>query len=201
MSTPYVPPKVANHRALIEAAIRLSEERGLGRFTADELAAAAGVSRRTVFNHFDSVDQAVYEALFSGMEEILRQAVTAMHHLPPETDRLGQAFDFLERAILALDLRPAFQRLSQLLAEGADTDLTFMVWQRTVMQQIGEELSDAIVQAAPRLDRFEVTVMAGSALAACAIAYTEWASAPDVDGTALGRIVGKALHQLKKGYA
>ena len=46
--------KYHNRRAIIDAAAALAAERGLGRFTVNDLADRAGVSRRTIFNYFAS---------------------------------------------------------------------------------------------------------------------------------------------------
>lgn len=44
------------HKALLHAAKKLFEEKGLGNVTIDEIAEAADVSRSTFFTHFNSLD-------------------------------------------------------------------------------------------------------------------------------------------------
>ncbi|HSL59895.1 MAG TPA: TetR/AcrR family transcriptional regulator [Acidimicrobiales bacterium] len=51
--------KQETRRSLVLAALALVDERGLDAVTIDEIAAAAGVSTRTFFNHFDSKEDAV----------------------------------------------------------------------------------------------------------------------------------------------
>ncbi|MCO1337830.1 hypothetical protein BJH93_02835 [Kocuria polaris] len=51
--------KEATAAALIDHARRLTAERGLAGFTVEELAEAAGVSRRTFFNYFQTKEDAV----------------------------------------------------------------------------------------------------------------------------------------------
>ncbi|MCH5450323.1 TetR/AcrR family transcriptional regulator [Bacillus cereus] len=46
--------KQATRAAIIEAAVSLLSENGLGNFTAEDLADAVGISRRTFFNYFPS---------------------------------------------------------------------------------------------------------------------------------------------------
>lgn len=67
--TPLTPPtdkrealKWRNRRAIVQAAAQLARERGLEGFTVKDLAAEAGVSRRTVFNHFARTEDAVLGA-------------------------------------------------------------------------------------------------------------------------------------------
>ncbi|MEN0128061.1 MAG: TetR/AcrR family transcriptional regulator [Brevundimonas sp.] len=51
----------ANHEAIASTALALANEHGLDGFTLDDLARAAGISRRTFFNHFASKEEAVVE--------------------------------------------------------------------------------------------------------------------------------------------
>lgn len=51
--------KAKSRKAILDAAAALMRERRSTDFSVDELAAAADVSRRTVFNHFDSLEAVV----------------------------------------------------------------------------------------------------------------------------------------------
>ena len=51
--------KAATRRAIAEAALALLRARGVGRFTVEDIASAAGVSRRTFFNYFPSREAAL----------------------------------------------------------------------------------------------------------------------------------------------
>jgi AcrR family transcriptional regulator len=51
--------KLQTRAALIEAALRLVDERGLAAVTVEEISAAADVSTRTFFNYFASKDEAI----------------------------------------------------------------------------------------------------------------------------------------------
>jgi AcrR family transcriptional regulator len=60
---------------IVQAATALLDERGAGGFSVDEVASRAGVSRRTVFNHFGSIDHlvvAVGTDMLSGLIDSLR---------------------------------------------------------------------------------------------------------------------------------
>ncbi|MEK8226313.1 TetR/AcrR family transcriptional regulator [Oerskovia sp. M15] len=53
--------KARHRRAIVDAAAALIGESGGTDFSVDELAGRADVSRRTVFNHFGSLDEVVTE--------------------------------------------------------------------------------------------------------------------------------------------
>jgi AcrR family transcriptional regulator len=59
-------------RALQEAAIALTGQRGLAAVTVEDIAAAAGVSRRTFFNHFPTKAAALFDPDPSDAERLAR---------------------------------------------------------------------------------------------------------------------------------
>src|ERR1700677_4577014 len=59
-------------RALQNAAIELVGRRGLAEVTVEEIAAAAGVSRRTFFNHFPTKAAALFDPDPSDAERLAR---------------------------------------------------------------------------------------------------------------------------------
>jgi AcrR family transcriptional regulator len=69
--------KTANRDAIAAAALELLRSRGIGEFTVDDIAAAAGVSRRTFFNYFSSAEAAIasftQKYLDSVIEQLLRR--------------------------------------------------------------------------------------------------------------------------------
>lgn len=106
----------ARHReALVDAANALIHERSSATMTADEIASRAGVSRRTVFNHFGSVDEIVTAAC----TRELAAAVDAMQEASAQGARHGAssspAFDALAHIFTTLDLTPTVSYLAVVL--------------------------------------------------------------------------------------
>src|ERR1700675_1472991 len=56
-------PRGGSRDAIVEAAVRLFLERGFGSVSMDELAEAAGVARRTLYNQFASKEEIFREML------------------------------------------------------------------------------------------------------------------------------------------
>ena len=90
--------------AIVAAAERLFLERGFGAVSMDELAAAAGVARRTLYNQFTSKEEIFLEML-------LRVAAQLETAFPPGIETQGDVEDVLRlvaRMILALHKRPDY---------------------------------------------------------------------------------------------
>ena len=76
--------KRAAREAIAAAASRLFAERGFDAVTVAEVAAAADVSEKTVFNHFPTKE----DLAFAGRERGLMQLVAAIRERPPGTSVL-----------------------------------------------------------------------------------------------------------------
>ena len=71
---------------ILSAFLELSKTRGFYRVTMDELAAEAGVSKRTLYRYFRSKEEmieAVLEKLMANIESLIKEFV-ASHHKPDE---------------------------------------------------------------------------------------------------------------------
>ena len=97
-------PRGGSREAIVGAAQRLFLERGFGAVSMDELASAAGVARRTVYNQFTSKEEIFREMLL----RVSAQLETA---LPPGIETQGDVEDVLRlvaRMILALHKDPEY---------------------------------------------------------------------------------------------
>ena len=93
-----------SREAIVDAAQRLFLERGFGAVSMDDLAAAAGVARRTLYNQFTSKEEIFREMLL----RVSGQLETA---LPPGIETQGDVEEVLRlvaRMILALHKNPEY---------------------------------------------------------------------------------------------
>ena len=93
-----------SREAIVEAAERLFLERGFGSVSMDELAEAAGVARRTLYNQFASKEEIFREML-------LRVSGQLEHAFPPGIETQGDVEDVLRliaRVILELHKQPEY---------------------------------------------------------------------------------------------
>ena len=89
---------------IVEAAERRFLERGFGAVSMDELAEAAGVARRTLYNQF-----AGKEVIFREM--LLRFSAQLEDAIPPGVETRGsveEVLDLIARAIVSLHRRPGY---------------------------------------------------------------------------------------------
>ena len=93
-----------SREAIVEAAERLFLDRGFGAVTMDELAEAAGVARRTLYNQFASKEEIFREML-------LRVSAQLEHAFPPGIETRGEVEEVLRlvaRMILGLHKNPEY---------------------------------------------------------------------------------------------
>jgi AcrR family transcriptional regulator len=97
-------PRGASREAIVEAAVGLFLERGFGSVSMDELAEAAGVARRTLYNQFTSKEEIFREML----KRVSGQLESAF---PPGIETRGDAEEVLRliaRMILELHKNPEY---------------------------------------------------------------------------------------------
>lgn len=93
-----------SREAIVDAAERLFLERGFGAVSMDELAEAAGVARRTLYNQFEGKEE-----IFRDM--LLRFSSQLEDALPPGIETRGDVEEVLRliaRAIAELHARPGY---------------------------------------------------------------------------------------------
>ena len=85
--------KKRHRTAIVDAADALIRERGSARFSVDELADRADVSRRTVFNHFSSLDDVVTTACARELAVVIDTFEAQVVATPLGDGTFGSLFD------------------------------------------------------------------------------------------------------------
>ena len=157
--------KVATREAIANAALEFLRSGGLNSFTVDDVAAAAGVSRRTFFNYFSSVEAAV--ASFT--QDYLDQVIVELQARPADEP-------VLESAQIALSAVGSARNLA-ILAE------TFTLTQDPQLGrfqlQAWDECSVKIIEVArhrlpPGADELYLHALVGAVIGSCRAAFLVW---------------------------
>lgn len=183
----------ATTRAALEAAaLRLFTERGFDETCVEEIAAAAGIARRTVFRYCGSKTDLVWGDFDTGLDAMARQldatdpdvevtqairlAVVDFNRLPPEQVPLHR-----QRMTLIL-------RVPTLLA---NSTLHFAQWRQVVAEFAARRMG------LPRHGLLPRTI-AHCALGAAIAAYECWLDDPAAD---LAALLDEVLRELAAGFA
>lgn len=150
--------------AILDAARALATEHGSDGFTIDQVAARAGVSRRTVFNHFAGLEQ----LLVAVCERLLDETTT---ELLDEVDRRIAALDGAgtrpapaDRDVLVavagaargVDLPTAIASIHRVLGAPDPHDERAQHISRTAFEHVGGRLREHLQQRAPDLDALDL---------------------------------------------
>lgn len=182
---------VTSRGELERTALELFAERGFEATTVDDIAAAAGIGRRTFFRYFRSkndVPWGDFDAELARMRMFLRgisddvpvmdglrAAVVDFNRLDPEeVPRHRHRMDLILRV-------PALQ---------AHSTLMYAAWRAVVAEYVARRLDQPENGLVPQ-------AVAYSALGACVAAYEQWLAG---DGEDLGQLLDHSLEKLGRGF-
>ncbi|MFJ3957165.1 TetR family transcriptional regulator [Arthrobacter sp. NPDC090010] len=193
--------KQATRAAIIEASVRLLSENGMGNFTAEDLADAVGISRRTFFNYFPSPEA----ALAATVQNFLDGAIEEFRKRPLEEPLLDSAI----AAVTSLVEPGALSRMARvcLLTENQPQ---VQRWQLMAWEEASYKLSAvAVERLGTEADPFFVKTMVGAIIGAGKSAMEFWlehqlprdGNVADTDSAALRVLITQALQYLRNGFA
>ena len=198
--------------AIVDAARALAGAEGSTGFTVDQVAQRAGVSRRTVFNHFATVD----DLLVAVCEQILAEATTAILEQVDRgtADGDGRArglavLDAVGEAAREVDLATAIVTIHRALGSPGPGDERAHGISRTAFAHVGGVLRERLHVRAPDLDPVDLDLglallFAGITAIAELWLHTHTDLEPDVPETARSDwdlLLDRLLHRLRTGTA
>lgn len=167
-------PPATSHAAIEEAAFALFEERGFEATTMDDIAAAVGVGRRTLFRYYPSKNDILWGQFDDGLrafEEYFDGIADEVPLAAAIRDAII-AFNEIDEAAIAQHRR-RMRRLLQTPALLAHSELRYSAWRavvaRFVARRRGEQADDLLPALAGRV-----------ALAIALSAYEEWLAREDL---------------------
>jgi mycofactocin system transcriptional regulator len=179
------------HADLEEVAFALFAERGFDETSVDDIAAAAGIGRRTFFRYYPSKNDLVWGD-FAAELMVMRQWLADVSPDVAMMEAVHQAVIEFNRIAPEQASRHR-QRLSFILGVPtllANSTLRFAQWREVIAEFAAGRLGLAADDLLPR-------VIGYSALGAAVAAYEQWLSKEDVD---LSQVLDEALGELAIGF-
>ncbi|WP_116245990.1 TetR/AcrR family transcriptional regulator [Nocardiopsis sp. FIRDI 009] len=186
--------KARHRRAIINAAAELIDERVGPTFTVDELAERADVARRTVFNHFASLDDVVMEVCGEAVGDLVdtfRRSLEAQ----AEDGAVSMADQFAD-ALRETDLLSTVTYLTGILG-GRKRDLSprELVLVDRVMNEFSVSLAQTLESHHTDVDPFDVHVLVASYIAGLMAVLHHWDEATGGVDTPRARQVWNDLQE------
>lgn len=196
--------KQATKQAIVDAVAQLLHQGADTALTANQIADAAGISRRTLFNYFPTVD-AIYSY---PLHQVLDTMVESM----------GEAADsvpLLDSIIQALKSDEVAEQLGQVAHFGAyiigNEPNGCITANMNEWQQATADVLDKFGRRYPHADSFSIRVLTHALLGAGQAAFDEWMEhipaqqnqnmdiSPELIAT-FHTLVTKAMHTLEQGF-
>jgi mycofactocin system transcriptional regulator len=184
-------PRGTSARALELIALRLFTERGFEQTTVDQIATAAGVSRRTFFRYFDSKADVLWSEFDAEVETIRKLLAQSPDDLP--------IMEGVRRAVLAAnhyraedvpELRTRMTLLISVPELIASAAIHYDAWERAVVDFVAWRSGQPVESLYP-------LAVGRAVLAACRAGYDRWVARADADLTVY---LDAALRALTAGF-
>jgi mycofactocin system transcriptional regulator len=170
-------PPGTSARELEVIALKLFAERGFHETTVDQIAAAAGITKRTFFRYYDAKSDVLWNE-FDHEVETIRSLLAAMPEDVPVMEAVRRAV--LEanhyRAEDVPELRMRMSLLSTVPDLAASATIHYDAWERAVAAFVARRTGQPLESLYP-------LVVGRSVLAACRAAYERWSARADADLT------------------
>jgi mycofactocin system transcriptional regulator len=183
--------RITSREELEQTAFALFAARGFEATTVDEIAAAAGIGRRTFFRYFPSKNDIPWGAF----EDELDRMRVRLKACPPEVplmDAIRIALIDFNRVAPALV--PLHRRRMKLIlrvpALLAHSTLRFTAWREVVAEFVADRTGRRPEELAPQ-------AIAHAVLGVSVAAYEHWLDHPDAD---LGVLLDDAMRQLSGAF-
>jgi mycofactocin system transcriptional regulator len=184
--------RVTTEAELEQAAFALFDARGFDATTVDEIAAAAGIGRRTFFRYFPSKNDIPWGAFDNELDR-MRIRLKACPPEVPLMDAIRLALiDFNQVAPAQVPLhRRRMELILRVPTLLAHSTLRFSAWRAVIAQFVAERTGHRPDDLAPQ-------AIAHAVLGVAVAAYEHWLDDPTAD---LGTLLDTAMRQLAVAFA
>lgn len=166
--------KEKHRESITSAALDLMEESHSIDINLDTLAKRADVSRRTIFNHFSSIDEVISEALCSAFDPIETKLVTELNKC---TDQDG-VFNAILAALQGQYMIPCLARATALFSTdtGEIKEARDLLIAQRVFNIMGSTILSLVFVHFKEADDFYAELIVSAFMSALLIITTRWAN-------------------------
>ena len=184
--------RVTSRAELEHAAFDLFGRQGFDRTTVDDIAAAAGIGRRTFFRYFPSKNDVPWGD-FEAQLERMRARLAACQRQTPLMDAIRVAIVDFNR--IEPEQVPWHRRRMELILRTptlqAHSTLRYAAWRQVIAEFVGDRTGQSPDALAPR-------TIAYAALGVAVAGYEQWLEADDAD---LSDLLDGAMRELAAAFA
>lgn len=202
--------KERRRRAILDAAAALIAERGRPRFGVDELAVRADVSRRTVFNHFDSLDDVVLTLASETLEAVMQTLDVVGAETPTVVEGTrAEFFDEIAELLRRTDLPHTIATLYWTLCDIDGAVPGEGPLQRELVDRAfsraAEHMSAEVARRRPGMDRVDIDLLVTALVHGVGVIAHHWLTTTE-DITApealasWDRLIDRLLLSVRSGF-
>lgn len=196
----------ARHRsAILQAARTLVDERGGPQFSVDELAERADIARRTVFNHFASLDEILLTLCADKLEVIIDDFAQAVAAAPVGDDSRASMFDELAQTMASADLPSVIAEVALILGEPDGDDARGRALSDEAFARAAARLLVEVTRRHPTADPLDAQLLVSSLMSGVIVIATHWILHTGVRLDPVGReawngLVARLTDSVRTGY-
>lgn len=165
----------ARHRAAILASARaLVDEREGSDFSVDELASRAGVARRTIFNHFASLDDVLLTACEEALSVVVDDFIAHVSETPVGAGSRASVFAEIADAFRTADLPDAIETIVRLVGIPGDPTSRADVLTQTAFSRAAAQLLHEVVRRNPDADPLDAELLVSSLMNGVVVIAKHW---------------------------
>lgn len=166
--------KERHREAILAAAHDLVIERGGPRFSVEELAERADVARRTVFNHFASIDEVLLALSADTLEVIVDDFIAAVAARPVGNGSRASMFDELADMLRNADLPSVISSLSNILGVPDGDDARGRALTGETFARAAERLLLEVARRYPQAESLDAELLVGSLMNGIVVIAKRW---------------------------
>lgn len=143
-------------------------------FSADELAERADIARRTVFNHFASIDEILLTLCAEVLDVIIDDFVSAVATRPVGDDTLLALFDEIASSLESTDLPATIASIGELLGAPDIDDPRGSTLSDEAFTRVAERLLEEASRRHPSVDDLDVEILVHSLMSGVLVIAKRW---------------------------